>query len=217
MGADLYIKSISDKQCEKWNPAFLAACGLRDILKERAGKTHAMPQFRKKYKPGAINAALTKLIDSIPTDEIAGITGMIHELKGGLGNFRTFDVDQGKKAQEVVSFIYDTMYSKGYFRDSYNSFSVMAMLDLSWWNDVVPMLDSEGFLPIAQAEKLIGMIKAAKLTKVTMKDRSDEGRIVDDGENSPDVWNKYFAEQRDKLIKFLKLSITMKEPIRCSL
>lgn len=56
--------------------------------------------------------------------------------------------EKDEKQREVTKY-YDLMHADGYFRDSYNSSSVLWQYDLSWWNDIVPLckdgkLNAEG-------------------------------------------------------------------------
>jgi hypothetical protein len=43
------------------------------------------------------------------------------------------------------------MYERGYFRDPYNDHDLLWKFNLSWWDDVVPMLNARSELTIAQA------------------------------------------------------------------
>jgi len=57
-----------------------------------------------------------------------------------------------RRAQRRVSRCWNRMYSRGYFRDPYNDWSVLWKFGLSWWNDVIPRLDSDSNLQPAEAE-----------------------------------------------------------------
>lgn len=48
------------------------------------------------------------------------------------------DTAEAKEMQTLVEEYYDKMYERGYFRDSYNSTSLMWLLDMSWWQPDVP-------------------------------------------------------------------------------
>ncbi len=64
-----------------------------------------------------------------------------------------------KAAQVRVEHAYGQMYSRGYFRDSYNDWNLLWKFGLSWWTDVIPMLNSEGCLAPEQAACLLATLK----------------------------------------------------------
>ena len=105
-------------------------------------------------------------------------------------------------ATEKVNGLYNELYPEScYFRDSYNPYSVLWALDLSWWTDVIPMLD-EGMLSPDKAQELIDMIEDKEINL-----RSDQKEIGVD----------YFEDRKQSLIEFLKHSVNSKQPIECSL
>ena len=59
----------------------------------------------------------------------------------------------------------DRAVNVGYFRDPYNSGSVLNMYGLSWWQHVVPMQDKEGILATAKVKKLRSMLDDELLEK----------------------------------------------------
>ena len=61
------------------------------------------------------------------------------------------------QAQQRVEHCYDQMLSQGYFRDPYNNWDVLWQFGLSWWTDVIPMLDKEARLSVPQAKLLLEM------------------------------------------------------------
>ena len=64
------------------------------------------------------------------------------------------DSPQRKAAQEEVNRRFEQMSSQGYFRDPYNDWDLLWKFRLSWWDDVIPMLDKGGGLSVAAAEQL---------------------------------------------------------------
>ena len=126
-------------------------------------------------------------------------------------------VEKIKWAQKKVSYIYDKMYSVGYFRDSYNSTSILNRLGLSWWQDVSGKLtNKKGDMTPTKAKIFLAQLKAAKLDPVTAKSLKAEHCTVDDNENSPEAWNKMFKRKRARLIRFVEIAIKLKTPIKCS-
>jgi hypothetical protein len=160
MGADLYIKSISDKVRAKYKPRFDKAVEMRD----------------QAIKNG---------------DEVVEAS-----------------------SQALVEFYFNKMNGHGYFRDSYNSSSLLWVLGLSWWGDINKMLDKKGNLSVANTKKLLEMIKERKVPNPLVL--NEKMVTIDDGENSLAEWRKYFVKKRVKFIKFLETAISLREPIYCS-
>ena len=161
MGADIYIKSISDKQREKYE----------------------------------------KLLDEAVMKRNAAIGVMAKQ-----------------KAQEEVDKYYDLMYARGYFRDSYNATSLFWILGLSWWQDVGESTDENADLPIEKCQELLERIKAARIpsAKVLGEYMENHHACVDDGENSPASWRKYFVNKKKRLVRFIQKAIDLNEPLHCS-
>jgi hypothetical protein len=64
------------------------------------------------------------------------------------------ETKEHQQAQADVEEAYSKMHERGYFRDPYNNSDLLWKFGLSWWDDVIPMLDAEGNLSPAQAKKL---------------------------------------------------------------
>ena len=117
------------------------------------------------------------------------------------------DEDAHQKAMDL----YDKLYTKDvYFRDSYNSGSLMWSLGLSWWEDVQELIDNEGDLHPLQIQKLLNIIKSREVS-VSNDFKAD----------MPDEWTdedalQYFNEQRDALVSFLQQAIDTNDTIGCS-
>ena len=117
------------------------------------------------------------------------------------------DEDAHQKAMDL----YDKLYTKDvYFRDSYNSGSLMWSLGLSWWEDVQELIDNEGDLHPLQIQKLLNIIKSREVS-VSNDFKAD----------MPDEWTdedalKYLNEQRDSLMSFLQTAIDTNDTIGCS-
>lgn len=125
------------------------------------------------------------------------------------------DSPEYDKAQADVMKYADLMNSIGYFRDSYNSTSVLWRLGLSWWQDVKP--NEDGCISIADAKKLLVHVRNAPLQAVTRQWLLDNHCKVGDGKSSVEGWNEYYREKRERLIAFLEKSIELNEPIEASL
>ena len=122
--------------------------------------------------------------------------------------------DLGKHpSHEELEPLYDKIYKQGdvYFRDSYNSGSVMWAMGMSWWDDVVPMLDEDGNLSHEDTLKLVNKITDAPINV-----------SADFLENMPDEWTiddaqKYLREEQQKLVGFLMRAVETDDTVGCSL
>jgi len=110
-----------------------------------------------------------------------------------------------KAAQVRVSHVYEQMYSRGYFRDSYNNWNLLWKFGLSWWTDVIPMLDAEGCLSPEQVGRLL---EALKLREPKFESALGELSASDQA---------YFRERYAELQQFFREAITLNKPVVCSL
>ena len=81
----------------------------------------------------------------------------------------------------------------------------MWSLGISWWKDVIPMLDDESMLSTEKAQDLIKMIEDSEI------------KLTDEQEERSDLDSEYFENQKVGLIKFLKTAVENKSSIECSL
>jgi hypothetical protein len=115
------------------------------------------------------------------------------------------DESSRKAAQVRVDHAYGQMHSRGYFRDSYNDGNLLWKFGLSWWTDVIPMLDAKSCLAPEQAACLLGILKErepdfnAALDKLQPRDQA------------------YFRARYGALQQFLKEAIVLNKPVVCSL
>jgi hypothetical protein len=108
-------------------------------------------------------------------------------------------------AQKRVEYCYSQMYEKGYFRDSYNDSDLLWKFDLSWWEDVIPMLEEESRLSPPKAAQLLAMLKQKEVA------------FCDNLASLPAPAKRYFTKKYAQLQKFLKQAIELGVPIECSL
>jgi hypothetical protein len=110
-----------------------------------------------------------------------------------------------EKAQAQAEEYYEKMYERGYFRDPYNDHDLLWKFNLSWWDDVVPMLNARSELTIAQACHLLDMLQERhnifllKLAPLPAEER------------------KYFLDRYADLQKFINDAIELNSPIDASL
>lgn len=120
-------------------------------------------------------------------------------------------------AQKLVDEAYDHRWGGDhYFRDSYNSTSVLWRLGLSWWNDMEydVKYDEEtdsypgGVNVSADAcRRFLDRIEAAPFKLPTREELIENNAKVDDDENSVESWHKFYTEKRGRLVVFLKRAI----------
>jgi hypothetical protein len=122
-----------------------------------------------------------------------------------------------KEAQARVEEYHDAMYSKGYFRDSYNCWNMLWTLGLSWWQDVGKLLDTDGILSGNNLIKFREMVVNAEQV-LPGKDYFEKYNltITETGENSLPEIHKFFITRRQALLDFLDEAISLGEPIICS-
>jgi hypothetical protein len=136
--------------------------------------------------------------------------------------------------------ISEMVASGGYFRNTYNSGDVMWAMGLSWHDTVGAMLDAEDYLPVERAREVLAMIEDRPLTDERLTrhyfDHMADGveqhpvagwflQSLGEGTNlklpmrAPDFNNLavFLRRRRKQLIAILKISITLNEPLLCSI
>ena len=109
-----------------------------------------------------------------------------------------------EQAHERACEYFEKMYATGFFREPYNSSSLLWVFELSWWTDVGG-LRPDGYLTTAGAESLLALLA----------EREDTFRDNLSGFKPGDA--AYFEDEYARLRDFLGQAIALKEPIRCSL
>ena len=102
----------------------------------------------------------------------------------------------------------DELHEGIYFRDAYNHQSVMWALGLSWWNDVLPLLDQENKLSVCKTHELVKMIKFKNI-------EVSHGLLKHS--LSMEAAKSLLNNKRINLLSFLSTSIKIDEEIYCSL
>jgi hypothetical protein len=120
--------------------------------------------------------------------------------------------EEAKAAQVKVEEYYDKMYERGYFRDSYNDSNMFWLFGLSWWDDVIPMLDDDGLLQVTEVQSLLDTLKEQEsdFEENLHKKSTWEGWTKSDMET-------YFRDKYQRLRAFLEEAMTLNEAILCSL
>lgn len=120
------------------------------------------------------------------------------------------DDTRKKVCQNKVEYYHAMMYSRGYFRDSYNDSNFLNRVGLSWWQDVVPKLDKEGKLPVNQMEWLKKELVSRKFKPVSATEAKAWNEQVSE-------INLYFERKQKDLLNLLDTAIRKGEPLYCSL
>jgi hypothetical protein len=113
--------------------------------------------------------------------------------------------EEYRQAQAAVEECYEKLHEQGYFRDPYNSWDLLWKFGLSWWEDVIPMLDHHGRLSVAQVQSLLAMLNerenvfSLRLAELPAEDQ------------------RHFRRRYADLQKFLNQSIELNTPIDTSL
>lgn len=114
-------------------------------------------------------------------------------------------------AQKAVDEAYDHLWGgDGYFRDSYNTTSVLWRMGLSWWQDIeydVNDEDSDVNVSPSACRRLLDKIEAAPFTLPTRDELVKSHAKVDDTENTVESWHEYYVKKRSRLVAFLKRAI----------
>jgi len=109
--------------------------------------------------------------------------------------------------QEEVTRIFDLMYSKGYFRDSYNDSSLLWKFGLSWWELVrknAIEVKNERILPTGAVKKFL-------------KQLADNEVVFENNLKLMEKHNQeYFVEKYEELKEFCKKAIKTREGLSCS-
>lgn len=203
MGADLYMEGVYEKNHAKYEANF------KEAVKKR-----------------------NEII--IPSELVSKINEYVHKVQGKTVDFfgNPLKVDENvelpaslrpyeKKYNEYcdvqaeVSKYHELMYSKGYFRDSYNGTSLFWRLGLSWWSDLGKFASKSGRLTTSGSKKLLKVVKETRLKPITEKELEKMGCALDSN-NTVQDWRKFFRNKKKFFIRFLEQAIKEKRVIRCS-
>jgi hypothetical protein len=189
MGADLYIKSLTEPRNRKYCKLFEQTCAKRDSWDNDISAYRNIVTARK------------HILKSNPCNPVfkASVLTAKRQLKEA--------EDMQANLQKDVDRAYELAHGgPGYFRDSYNGMSIMTQLGLSWWRDV-----GGRFPSVTALTKLVKRVKAAKLPAITRETLIESGVKVDNDENSVMAWRKYFGNKKRRLVRFLERAIREKK------
>jgi len=152
--------------------------------------------------------------------EIDELTSKIKELeKNGKENSQEY-INFLKAQIEVCA--NKTYSQEGFFRDSYNDYSIMWNMGLSWWKDVENLLDENRRLQKEGINKLIEMIEksAVKLPDGEKLKMLRSNKDFSDCQFDTEFTNKFYNELLEKkvaLLRFLRNALSLNQPILCSI
>ena len=113
--------------------------------------------------------------------------------------------DEYERPPKRVDECFDHLREAGYFRDPYNGWDVLWHFGLSWWYNIIPLLDADRNLSVSNIKKVLAML--------------DQYQAVfdDDVRECTPEDHEYFEGQAKALRQFLRQAIELNEPIACSL
>ena len=115
------------------------------------------------------------------------------------------ETKEHQQAQAEVEEAFERMHERGYFRDPYNNNDLLWKFGLSWWDDVIPMLDAGGDLSPEQAKKLVGMLD------------ENQAKLQESISTMSEKERRYFVDRYADLLRFLNEAIELDAPIHASL
>jgi hypothetical protein len=105
--------------------------------------------------------------------------------------------------------------SDGYFRDAYNSGSILRAYGLSWWEDIIPLRNDEGILTYEAVQVFRNMLKS---NEDYFADYVSEYATENEQEDTPaEEIRDYFYEGKKLLEQYLDDTIKIKGSIQASL
>ncbi|HZQ20436.1 MAG TPA: hypothetical protein VFA90_17210 [Terriglobales bacterium] len=110
----------------------------------------------------------------------------------------------------------EPVFSEAYFRDSYNLTSVLWTLGLSWWQDVLPLLDERNELKGQKLKGFRDQVAGARQhlpTAEEFREQNWKGSSI----SSLAELHVYYMKKRKGLLAFLDLAIEKGLPVQCSL
>jgi hypothetical protein len=115
------------------------------------------------------------------------------------------NTDEWRRWQSKVNESLNLMYGAGYFRDPYNDTSILRMFGLSWWKDVVPLLDEHRCLKADKTEELLQLLDSRKQD------------FEDNLAKQPEEERTYYRDRSQELRCYLEFAVKLDCLIECSL
>ena len=119
-----------------------------------------------------------------------------------------------KEARKKLMKLYDKLYSSDcYYRDSYNEGSLLWALGLSWWDDIMKLIDDEGNMSAIRADEFLDLLDGAEITI----SENFQKQAYEDESWSHDDCVSHFEKRKEELVDFLKKCIETEDTIGCSI
>lgn len=187
MGADLYLRSISNKAREDYQPLFDKAVKQRDALMDPPGSFTYNTQDPRYIKAQEI---VNKYYDAMYPED---------------GYFR--DSYNGTSLAWALGF--------SWWADVIPLLSSYVSEDAE--GNVAADDNTGNLLFGENLQTFRRMVAKEIQPDVTVERLRKQDCLVDDGEHSPETWLTYFEEKRLRLLRFIDTAVTLNEPIYCSL
>jgi hypothetical protein len=134
------------------------------------------------------------------------------------------DVADGKedKLFKLTRPLLDKQYSVGYFRDSYNSSSLLSQLGLSWSSDIISKLNEESYLSVEDCKWFLYEINNRRIGESPIEEPVMSSLFNALGLEKSDVELdaekiEYFVKKKSMLVNLLLDAIELNEPLYCSI
>jgi hypothetical protein len=134
------------------------------------------------------------------------------------------DVADGEedKLFELTRPLLDKQYSVGYFRDSYNSSSLLSQLGLSWSSDIISKLNEESYLSVEDCKWFLYEINNRRIGESPIEEPVMSSLFNALGLEKSDVELdaekiEYFVKKKSMLVNLLLDAIELNEPLYCSI
>lgn len=192
MGADVYLRSVSDAAEKAWKPLFDLAVKARDA--DRLGANVKL-RVIEEVKGRAAEVHATDLALSERLMETIYLLGQKSR------------AERKEAMQSLVRLAFDQMNAKGYYRDSYNQSNLLWRLGMNYWGYINELLDGSCLMSVANMRKLANDIKHATIIPAgQMKGDEHLSGILAE-------WDTYFAEKKADLLALMQQAIDKKEPL----
>lgn len=192
MGADVYLRSVSDAAEKAWKPLFDLAVKARDA--DHLG-THIKLRVIEEVKGRAAEVHATDLALSERLMETIYLLGQKSR------------AERKEAMQSLVRLAFDQMNAKGYYRDSYNQSNLLWRLGMNYWGYINELLDGSCLMSVANMRKLANDIKHAAIIPAGQMEGDERltGILAE--------WDTYFAEKKADLLALMQQAIDKKEPL----
>lgn len=192
MGADVYLRSVSDEAERAWKPLFHLAVKARDA--DRLG-ANVKRRVIEEVKGRAAEVYASDLALSTRLMETIHLLGQKSR------------AERKEAMQTLVTLAYDQMNARGYYRDSYNQSNLLWRLGMNYWGYINELLDGSCLMSVANMRKLADDIKHATIIP-TGQMEGDE-RLTGGAEE----WDVYFLQKKADLLALMEQAIAKKEPL----